>query len=265
MFTVLGVLGLVLLQEPIQPVRILEDAQAKQRLQQADQHYRLGMAALQAARFEAAEQELRETVRLDPNSFLAWFSLGRTYIALKRYDDSIRAYQSCRPAWDRSAADQKGQTFDRDSRLEDRIRELEDRIRFYENQQQAAEQVAPGSNAERPRFQTEIENVQAEISLLRQVRGRTHGAVDPPAEFSLALGSAHLRAGSIDDAERAYREALQLRPKYGEAHNNLAVICIKRGDYDEAYSHVQAAQKAGFRVHPQLVKDIQTARRAAHE
>ncbi len=265
MFTVLGVLGLVLLQEPIQPVRILEDAQATQRLLQANQHYRLGTAALQAGRFEAAEQELRETVKLDPNSFLAWFSLGRTYIALKRYDDSVRAYLSCQPAWDRSVADQKGQTFDRDSRLEDRIRELEDRVRFYENEQQAAERVAGRSSTERPRFQTEIENIQAEISLLGQVRGRHQGAVDPPAEFALGLGSAYLRAGSIDDAERAYREALRLRPKYGEAHNNLAVICIKRGDYDEAYSHAQAAQKAGFRVHPQLVKDIENGRRAAHE
>jgi len=95
---------------------------------------------------------------------------------------------------------------------------------------------------------------------LERVRG-LDGAVEPPAEFSLALGSAYLRKGSIVEAERAYREALKLRPKYGEAHNNLAVICIKRGDYEEAYTHVKAAQKAGFKVHPQLVKDIETARR----
>jgi len=265
MLAVLGVLGLVLIQEPAQPVRILEDAQAKQRLQKADQHYRVGMTALQAGRFEAAEQEFRETVRLDPNSFLAWFSLGRTYTALGRHDDSVRAYLSCRPAWDRSMADTAGQTLQTESRREDRIRELQDRIRFYENEQQAAERLTTGATRERPRLQTEIENAQAEISLLEQARGRSEGAADPPAEFSLALGSAYLRAGSIDDAERAYREALQLRPKYGEAHNNLAVICIKRGDYDEAYSHVQAAQKAGFRVHPELVSDIENGRSAAHK
>lgn len=265
MLAVLGVLGLVLIQEPVQPVRILEDPQSKQRLQEADQHYRLGMAALQAGRFEMAEKELRETARLDPNSFLAYFGLGKTYIALKRYDDSVRAYLSCRPAWDRSAAENTGQAFERDSRLEDRIRELQDRVRFYENEQQETQPLARASGEARPRFQTEIENVQAEIRLLEQLRGRHLGAADPPAEFSLALGSAYLRAGSIDDAERAYREALQLRPKYGEAHNNLAVICIKRGDYDEAYSHVQAAQKAGFQVHPQLVSDIETGRRAAHK
>jgi len=97
---------------------------------------------------------------------------------------------------------------------------------------------------------------------LERLRGSDHGVADPPAEFALALGSAYLRSGSVDEAEKAYREALKLRPKYGEAHNNLAVICIKRGNYEEAHTHVKAAQKAGFKVHPQLVADIETARRA---
>ena len=108
MFGILGVLGLVLLQEP---ARIQQDAQAKQRLQEADQHYRLGVEALHTERFEQAEQELRQAVKLDPNFFLAYYSLGKTYIALKEYDDSVRAYLSCRQAWDRSVADNAQQSF----------------------------------------------------------------------------------------------------------------------------------------------------------
>jgi Flp pilus assembly protein TadD len=211
MVTVLGVLGLVLLQEP---VRIQEDERAKERRRGADLHYRLGVEALHTERFEEAEQELRQAVRLDPNSFRAYYSLGKTFLALKEYDASVRAYLSCRQAWERSVADNVQQTFDQ-ARRDDQS----------------------------------------------PLRGLDRGAIDPPAEFALALGSAYLRAGSIDDAERAYSEALKLRPKYGEAHNNLAVICIKRGDYDGAYSHVKAAQKAGFQVHPQLLSDIQAARR----
>ena len=252
MLTVLGVLGLVLLQEP---VRIQEDARAKQRLQQADQHYRLGVEALHTERFEEAEQELRQAVKLDPNFFLAYYSLGKTYIALKDYDASVRAYLSCRQAWDRSVADNTQQSLAQGSRREDKILEYRDKIRELEAQQRATL-----SDAARLQIQARIENIRVGIDALERVRG-LDGAVDPPAEFSLALGSAYLRAGSIDEAERAYREALKLRPKYGEAHNNLAVICIKRGDYEEAFAHVQAAQKAGFKVHPQLVKDIETARR----
>lgn len=257
MFGILGVLGLVLLHEP---ARIQQDAQAKQRLQEADQHYRLGVEALHTERFEQAEQELRQAVKLDPNFFLAYYSLGKTYIALKEYDDSVRAYLSCRQAWDRSVADNAQQSFEQGARREDKIREYQDKIRELETQQRATL-----SDAARLQIQARIENIRVGIDALQRVRGLDHGAVDPPAEFSLALGSAYLRAGSIDNAERAYHEALKLRPKYGEAHNNLAVICIKRGDYEEAYAHVKAAQKAGFKVHPQLVSDIETARRAGRK
>lgn len=212
MVLALGVLGLVLFQEP---VLIQEDERARQRRREADLHYRLGVEALHTERFDEAEQELRQAVRLDPNSFRAYYSLGKAYLALEEYDAAVRAYLSCRQAWQRSVADNVRQTFDQSSRRDDQS----------------------------------------------PLRGLDRGAVDPSAEFALALGSAYLRAGSIDDAERAYSEALKLRPKYGEAHNNLAVICIKRGDYDGAYSHVKAAQKAGFQVHPQLLSDIQAARR----
>ena len=258
MLVALSVLSLVLVQET---ARIPENVQAKQRYQEADQHYRLGTEALQRDRLEDAEREFRDAVRLDPDSFLAHFSLGRTYIGLKRYQDAVQAYLACRPAWDRSVADRSGQAFDRESRREDRIRELRDRIRALEDEQSRLTAPTP----ERPRFQTEIEGLQASIRLLEQVRGTDHGAPPPPAEFALALGSAYLRAGAIEEAEKAYGEALQLRPKYGEAHNNLAVIAMKQGRYDEAAAHAKAAQAAGFRVHPQMVKDIDTARRASHK
>lgn len=257
MLAAIGILGLVLLQEP---VRLPEDPQAKQRLQEADRHYRAGVEALQSERFEEAAEELRSAVKLDPNAFLAYFSLGRAYIALKRYEDSVRAYVSCRQAWDRSVADNTQQNLERASRREDQIRDLQDRIRELEPQLRAAR-----SDGERQQIQSRMDNIRVGISSLERLRGNERGGTEPPAEFALALGSAHLRAGSIEEAEQAYREALRLRPKYGEAHNNLAVICIKRGDYDEAYSHVKAAQKAGFRVHPQLVSDIEAARAAARK
>lgn len=257
MLAVLGVVGLVLLQEN---VRVLEDAKLKQRLQEADQHYRLGVSALQTERFEEAEQELRQAVKLDPNAFLAYFSLGKTYILLKRYDDSVRAYVSCRQAWDRAVAENTQEGFDRQTRREDQIRELQDRIRELENMQRTAT-----SDAERRQLQERIDNIKVGISSMEQLRGHNLGAVDPPAEFALALGSAYFRAGSTAEAEKAYREALKIRPKYGEAHNNLAVICLDRGDFEEAYTHVKAAEKAGFKVHPQLVKDIETARKGARK
>ena len=200
MLGLLAVFGLVLLQEP---VRTQEDLQAKQRLQESEQHYRLGVEALQTERFDEAEQELRRAIKLDPNSYLAYFSLGKTYIALKQYDDSVRAYLACRQAWDRSVADSTERGLDREARREDQLRVLQDRIRELETAQRSAR-----SDVERQRLQERIGIIEVGMRSIERLRGSDHGVPDPPAEFALALGSAYLRAGSVDEAEKAYREAL---------------------------------------------------------
>ena len=251
------ILGLALLQEN---VRVLEDAKAKQRLLEADQHYRLGVEAMQTERFEDAVTEFRQAVKLDPNSFLAYYSLGKTYISLKRYDDSVRAYLSCREAWNRSVAEGAQQGFDQETRREDQIRALQDRILELESQMRTAV-----SDAERRTIQGRIDNIKLGISSMEQLRGSNLGGAEPPAEFALALGSAYFRAGSPAEAEKAYREPLKLPPQYCAAPHNLAGLCPDPRPAQEAYTHVKAAQKAGFKVHPQLVKDIETARRDARK
>jgi Tfp pilus assembly protein PilF len=80
-----------------------------------------------------------------------------------------------------------------------------------------------------------------------------------PAWISLALGSAYFRGGSIAEAEREYLETLKADPKLGEAHNNLAVVYLQTGRYPQAEGEVKAAEKAGFRVNPQLKEDVKKA------
>jgi Tfp pilus assembly protein PilF len=77
-----------------------------------------------------------------------------------------------------------------------------------------------------------------------------------PAWISLALGSAYFRAGKLADAEQEYKAAIAADPGTGEAHSNLAVVYLETGRYDEAEKAVKAAEKAGFRVNPQLKQDI---------
>jgi Flp pilus assembly protein TadD len=241
-----------------EPLRLQPDLGARERRRQAEQHYQAGVDALRSERFEEAAEDLRQAVKLEPNFFIAYFSLGKTYLALKRYEDSVRAYVSCREAWDRSVAESMRQGFENESRVEDRIRNLRDQARELEGQMSTAR-----NDNERSRIQAGLETIRVNIDSLARIRNRDRGAPDPPAEFPFALGSAYLRTGQIDEAEQAYREALKLRPKYGEAHSNLAVIWLKRGDYDQAHTHVKAAQKAGLKVHPQLAKAIEEGRRAA--
>jgi hypothetical protein len=61
------------------------------------------------------------------------------------------------------------------------------------------------------------------------------------------------------DAEREYRAAIAVNGKLGEAHNNLAVVLLLTGRAAEAKEEVGLAEKAGFKVPPGLVADIDSA------
>lgn len=73
----------------------------------------------------------------------------------------------------------------------------------------------------------------------REVHGRVvpHARIQDGADSAAAfhaLGRHLQREGKLDDAERAYRRALDFDPGYTEAHNALAVLAASRGDLAQA-------------------------------
>ena len=50
--------------------------------------------------------------------------------------------------------------------------------------------------------------------------------------------------------------AIETKPSLGEAHNNLAVVYMLTMRKKEAENAVREAERAGFRVNPQLKEDI---------
>jgi Tfp pilus assembly protein PilF len=83
-----------------------------------------------------------------------------------------------------------------------------------------------------------------------------------PAETLLALGSAQFRDGDRDGAEANWKAAVGVNPRYGEAHNNLAVIYMQAGRLDEAEQELKLAEKNGFTVNPQFKSDLKERRKA---
>jgi Tfp pilus assembly protein PilF len=81
-----------------------------------------------------------------------------------------------------------------------------------------------------------------------------------PSEVSLAIGSAYFRAGDAAEAETSYLAAINVNPRMGEAHNNLAVIYMINGRLDEAEKEVRLAEQAGFKVNPMLKEDLKKRR-----
>jgi tetratricopeptide (TPR) repeat protein len=215
-------------------------------------HYRLGQDAFRNEHLDVAEREFQAAAKLDPTLELAPYGLGQVYMALKQYRPAIAAYDKCRDVIRANAVVVAGDEMVYQRRIEEQIKALEDEERLYSQ---------PGKNGNTPAAQANIRTIEMRIRAMKDAKRRTTGgAAEPtPAWLSLALGSAYFRTDALPDAEREYRAAIEVDPKLGEAHNNLAVVYMTTGRYLEADAEIKAAEKAGFRVNPQLKEDVKKA------
>jgi tetratricopeptide (TPR) repeat protein len=224
-----------------------QDLLEQQRLEESRRHYRAGEEYMLSEAFEQAAREFKSATELDPSFVLAYYSLGQARMALKRYPEAIVAYTLGRDLIVREASLDRRAKADLDRRRRDEIHELEESL----------VRVRMGHvKGARPDGHQQIA-LEQRISVLKdqQMRGDDRG-IRVPAELSLGLGSAHFRLGQMDPAEQNYRAALAVDGKMGAAHNNLAVICMLTGRFDEAQREIKAAERAGFAVSSQFKDDL---------
>jgi tetratricopeptide (TPR) repeat protein len=213
---------------------------------QAFRHYRSGQELLQAERFEEAVTEFQSAIELDPLLALAHYGLGQSYMALRRYASATVAFTGCRDAYERIFALRQQDSVASNRRIDDELRELRDTVtavRANRFKGQASEGTAT--------------RLEARIEDLERLRNASVGRFQVPAEVSLALGSAHFRNGRMADAEVEWLAAVEVNPRLGEAHNNLAAIYAMTKRKRQALDAVRAAERAGLRVNPQLKGDIE--------
>jgi tetratricopeptide (TPR) repeat protein len=214
---------------------------------QALEHYRAGQDLMYSEKWADAEREFRAAIALDPLLVLAHYGLGQAYMNMKQYPEAVRAFTGCRQAYLDLAALQATDRAKADQRMQEEITELRDSLRTIQSGKVKLAQ--PDMTVLR------IEN---RISDLENAKRRgSGGAVEVPAEFSLALGSAYFRSGALADAQREYEAALKTNSKFGEAHNNLAVVLMLQGQLPQASEHLKAAEKAGFHVNPAFKADLE--------
>jgi tetratricopeptide (TPR) repeat protein len=217
----------------------------------AFKHLRAGQEALQAERWEIAEREFKSAVELDPLLELAHYGLGQTYMATKRYVEAVRAYIAARDAFHRAATEQMSDSLAAEQRIDEQIRTLRDQKRFLES-----------GKARTSNIPNDIMRIDEQIRQLQAARGRRRDGAAPstPPYISVALGSAYFRTSAFSDAEREWRAALQVDPKIGEAHNNLAVVLMLTGRFDEAEREVDLAEKSGHKVSDRFKDDLKAAK-----
>jgi len=220
--------------------------------ERANDQFRAGMHALATERYETAEAAFKNAVQLDPLHDGAFYGLGQVYMATKRYPEAVKAYQDSRAAFLAGIAAEKLDAAASDRRVRDQLQITKDYGRSLQRM----------SATNNPTLAAAIERNREDVRQLEARLSKSTGGASPPipAGLSMALGSAYYRTQNIEAAEREYLEAIKVSPKFGEAHNNLAVIYMITGRLDLAEKEVALAEQSGFKVSPKLKDDLKARR-----
>jgi tetratricopeptide (TPR) repeat protein len=208
--------------------------------------FRVGQQSLTAEQFEKAIEAFSKALQKDPLLSIAHYGIGQANMNLRRYASAVKAYTNCIEAMRTVYKLQQAGNFDADKQRDDEIRELREIVNH-------------------PGHLDRLKLLQAQQHLrdLENQRHETSEAFRPPAETLLALGSAQFRDGDAQGAEANWKAAVEVNPKYGEAHNNLAVIYMQTGRLAEAEAELRLAEKNGFQVNPQFKADLKDRQKAA--
>jgi tetratricopeptide (TPR) repeat protein len=218
----------------------LADAQSRR---EALAFYRTGQEFFTSEKFERAAEEFSKATAKDPLFTLAYYQAGQSYMNLKRYASAIQAFRHCLESTRALYALAETNRFAVDKQRDDEVREMRETVRML---QQSGHQLLA------MRAEQHLRDIDKQRSSLST-------GYRPPAEVLLSLGSAQFRNGDAVAAETEWKAAVEVNPRLGEAHNNLAAIYLQTGRAREAEAEIKAAEKAGFRVNPQLKEDVKKA------
>jgi len=217
--------------------------------QRARVQTKLGWEDMRAEAWEKAVKSFQNAIAIDPTFEVPYYGLGRAHMAMKNYVFAIVAYEKCRDLYRAQAGKQFTNAQEAQRFRQDRLTEIDDQIRMA--------QTGP-QTAARADLVRQLQNVRRDVQENMQRGNNMTIESSTPAWVSLALGSAYFRSGRLADAEREYKATIASDSKSGEAHSNLAVLYLETGRYKDAAESLQAAKKTGFKVNPQLEKEIVT-------
>jgi tetratricopeptide (TPR) repeat protein len=201
-----------------------------------------------------AEKAFNQAIDVDPQYEDGYYGLGRAQMAQKRFVEAIASYSKARDLYRAEAGRRFSNQQEAQRYRQDRIMEIDEALRQFQQGPQTLQTQQRVRHLQQQRQQIQ-DNIARGLNI----------SIDSgvPAFVSLALGSAYFRAEKFADAEREYKTAIAADPKTGEAHSNLAVVYVETGRYADAERSIAAAEKAGYKVHPQLKQDIKDRKKGS--
>ena len=252
MWSLVLVSGAHLLQSPAARTTLTPD------LQRAQQHDRAGWGRLDAKDFDGAVREFEASLQIYAEYADALHGLGKSRMALKQYDAAARALERCRDSYARVGTRDAEHRLLANGARESQLATLRRQLAELEGASLPSVTGRGGS----PVGSSMILDLKQQIRDIMADRepGPVTATPSPvPAFVSLALGSVYFRLDRLADAEREFRAAIAVQPTFGEAHSNLALVCLLTGRAAEAQAHVRLAEEAKFPVSPELKRQIRDA------
>ena len=219
------------------------------------ERFRLGMVMLKKERYNQAEQRFREIAATEKHNGLAFRFLGDALSAQQKYADAAKAYStSFERLPDPEVAVQLAKANNRLNQPAQAEKILQESIKRFPAYAEAFFELASFYSGQKKWNQA--------LSVLDQDKPEFHnqrGLIylnqgDPEKsveEFLIAikneekatywnnLGIASQRLNRSEQAEDAYRRALQLNPAYAECEANLAFFLISQKRWDDATPHLE--------------------------
>jgi tetratricopeptide (TPR) repeat protein len=207
----------------------------------------LGWDYMRSEQFDHAVKAFQSAVETDPTFEMPWYGLGRAHLALKQFASASSALERCRSLYEQQVGRKFTSQQEAQRYRQERLTEIDEMLR----QVQSGPQTLQRADQVR-QLQEQRRQIQEYISRGNSVT--LENAV--PAWVSLSLGSAYFRSGKLQDAERAFKAAVDADRRSGEALSNLAVVYLETDRAELALSTIEAAKKTGFKVNPELEKAI---------
>jgi len=212
----------------------------------ARSHYTKAMQLLADNKLAEGEAELLEAIKTFPQLAEGFVELGNLSMRRKEYREGLERYLKARDALAELQGIRRQQEAERQRQLQESIDLLNERIRDLGRSTQTSE--------------GKIQQAMAHLEKLQQEKTNTQPTIESPftPEVHFLVGTAQMKLEQFEEAAKEFQNALTLRPNFGEAHNNLAVVLYYRRNYPACWEHLRAAERAGIRVDP-LFKEELTA------
>jgi tetratricopeptide (TPR) repeat protein len=211
----------------------------------ARSHYEKGMKLLARDDLEGGEAQLLEAVGVFPQLVEGYLALGNLSMQRGDFTQGLDRYTKAKNALLELQAIKHQQEAERQRRIQESIDLLKERMDEM-------------SRSQRPQDQGKVQQDMVKMERLEQERTNSQPSMETPLtpEVHFLVGTALMKLERFDAAAEEFRQALSLRPKFGEAHNNLAVVLYYRREYAECWEHLRAAEGAGIRVDPGFLDEL---------